>query len=66
MQENRALSEARIARFFDERILPAVYSNTTPLVISAWEVPGEPVEFSVARQATFTPFAEGTRWGKPW
>ncbi|MEO7146303.1 MAG: glycoside hydrolase family 38 C-terminal domain-containing protein, partial [Terrimesophilobacter sp.] len=42
------------------------YSNTTPLVISAWEVPGEPVEFSVARQATFTPFAEGTRWGKPW
>ena len=66
MQQNQALSEARIARFFDERILPAVYSSTIPLTISAWEAPGEPVDFSVAKAAKFTPFIQGTRWGKPW
>lgn len=66
MYENRELNEARIARFVEERILPALYRGTSPLTVSAWEAPGEPVAFSVATRETFTPFVVGSRWGKPW
>ncbi len=66
MHENWALNEARVSRFVNERILPAIYRDTMPLEISAWEVPGEPVGFDVAVQSTYAPFTEGEMWGKPW
>lgn len=66
MYENRALGEARIDRFFNERLVPSVYRETAPLSISTWVVPGEPVDFTEARNATYAPFAEGHMWGRPW
>ncbi len=66
MHDNRLLSEARVARFVDERLMPAVYRRTAPLSLAAWEVDGEPVAFAIAAGQNFEHFDVGTPWGKPW
>lgn len=66
MHHDDALIEARIARFVPERLTPAVFRRSSPLTVTAWEVPDEPVPFATAIAADFTPFAVGTPWGKPW
>jgi alpha-mannosidase len=66
VHDNSELVRTRIARFVIERIAPAIYRERMPLVIEAWEVPGEPVPFAEAVQQSYTPFAVGTPWGKPW
>ncbi|SMG49972.1 alpha-mannosidase [Agreia pratensis] len=66
MHENTALIRARIRRFVSERITPALYRSSSPLTMSAWEVPDEPVPFAEAMNQGFQPFETGTLWGKPW
>ena len=66
MHDNTALVEARIDRFVRDRIVPAVYRRAVPLTLTAWEVPGEPVPFADAVGQTFTPFAAGQAWSRPW
>ncbi|HAM25581.1 MAG TPA: alpha-mannosidase [Microbacteriaceae bacterium] len=66
MHDNSRLVLARIARFVDERITPAIYPTTRPLDLAAWEVPDEPVPFAEAVGQSFEPFAVGRPWGKPW
>lgn len=66
MHDKSALIEARIGRFIRERIAPALYRETAPVTILAWDVPGEPVPFSQASAATYRPFAVGDEWGAPW
>ncbi|HXH34943.1 MAG TPA: glycoside hydrolase family 38 C-terminal domain-containing protein [Plantibacter sp.] len=66
MHHDDPLIEARIARFVPERLTPAVFRRSTPLTVSAWEVPDEPVPFADAIAAEYTPFSVGTPWGKPW
>ena len=66
MHDNSALIRARIRRFVSERVAPALYRVSSPLTISAWEVPDEPVPFSEAQGQDFTPFSIGQHWGKPW
>ena len=68
MHDDSALVRARIQRFLEERIAPAVYLATAPVEITAWEVPGEPVPFAEATGpgASYAPFALGTAWGRPW
>lgn len=66
MHDNSRLVLARIARFVDERITPAIYPTTRPLDLAAWEVPDEPVPFAEAVGQPFEPFAVGRPWGKPW
>ncbi|MBI4884861.1 MAG: alpha-mannosidase, partial [Actinobacteria bacterium] len=69
MHDNAPLVERRIRRELLERLLPAVYPSSRPLQVQAWEVPGEPVSFAEAAEALAThgsPFAIGTRWGRPW
>ncbi|TFD47684.1 alpha-mannosidase [Cryobacterium sp. TMT1-2-1] len=66
VHDNSTLIRARIRRCVSERVAPAVYRASAPLVVSAWEVPDEPVPFAEARRQAFTPFAVGRRWGKPW
>ena len=58
--------EERLARFRAERLLPALYRETVPLEITAWEVPDEPVPFSEAVGQDFAPFELGTAYGPPW
>ncbi|MCR2826016.1 alpha-mannosidase [Microbacterium sp. zg.Y909] len=66
MHRNDRLALQRIDRLSRDRLAGALYRETTPLTITAWEVPGEPVPFSEAVRAEYTPFEVGGRWGKPW
>jgi alpha-mannosidase len=68
MHFSRSQVELRVARFRSERILPALYRERSPLTITAWDVPDEPVPFETMREHTgeFRPFSIGEAWGKPW
>ena len=66
MHDNSALVQARIRRFEDERLRPAVYPRSVALELAAWLVPGEPVPFGDAVAQEFAPFTAGTRWGRAW
>lgn len=66
MHDKNASVRARIVRFQNERIVPAIYRQRIPLTIEAWEVPAEPVPFAAAAGQLYTPFAIGQAWGKPW
>lgn len=66
MHDSVGLVEARIRRFLDERLIPAVYARTTPLTLESWTAAGEPVPFAEAVTQPFRPFTTGTPWGRPW
>ncbi|HZA04061.1 MAG TPA: glycoside hydrolase family 38 C-terminal domain-containing protein [Propionibacteriaceae bacterium] len=66
MHDDVARVERRVARFLDERLRPAVYRRQSPLTVSSWDAPGEPVDFATAYAATYTPCAPGQAWGPPW
>lgn len=66
MHDDSALVRARIDRFVEERVKPALYRARAPLEVTAWEVPDEPVSFAEAVVQRFQPFAVGSAWGKPW
>ncbi|SMG47942.1 alpha-mannosidase [Agreia pratensis] len=59
-------SAARVDRFLGEYLPTAIVHESVPVAAGAWTVAGEPVPFSAARDADFTPMASGTRWGEPW
>ncbi|QAY70758.1 alpha-mannosidase [Xylanimonas protaetiae] len=66
MHDTSRLVEARLDRFVDERLTPAVYRRTTPLTVTRWEAPGEPVPFADAVAHRFEPFGAGQAFGRPW
>ncbi|MFD9816646.1 alpha-mannosidase [Streptomyces sp. NPDC059080] len=66
MHDDRALTEARLARVLDERIRPALYSASVPLEVSAWVAPGEPVPVAEGIAAPHSPVTVGDAWGAPW
>ncbi|MEU0956421.1 glycoside hydrolase family 38 C-terminal domain-containing protein [Streptomyces niveus] len=66
MHDDRTLVEGRLERALRQFIRPAQYAARTPLVLSVWDVPGEPVPVEQALQATYEPFHTGTPWGPPW
>lgn len=66
MHDNSALIEARIRRFLQERLRPAVYRRRVPLTLESWDAPGEPVPFAEAVGQAYRPFAVGMPWGRPW
>ena len=66
MHDDSALVRARIDRFVEERVKPALYRARAPLEVTAWEVPDEPVPFAAAVVQRFEPFTVGSAWGKPW
>lgn len=66
VHDDREIAEARIRRMVRERIRRSVHGERSPLEVTAWEVPGEPVPVDVARAADFVPFPVGGQWGKPW
>lgn len=66
MHDNSSLVEARIQRFVQERLHPAVYARTERVELQSWIAPGEPVPFADAVTQTFEPFAVGTAWGRAW
>ncbi len=66
MHNDLQLVEARIRRELTERVLPAVYSASIPLVVEAWDAPGEPVPYAEAVAGEYRHFEVGDRWSRPW
>ncbi|MGQ4730650.1 alpha-mannosidase [Streptomyces sp. Ju416(a)] len=66
MHDDRTLVEDRLERALHQFVRPAQYAARTPLAVSVWHVPGEPVPVAEAVGAVFAPFTVGTEWGKPW
>ncbi len=66
MHNDLKLVEARIRRELHERVLPAVYTESIPLIAAAWDVPGEPVSFDEAMAGDYRSFAVGGHWSRPW
>ena len=66
MHNDLTLVEARVRRELTERVLPAVYRDSMPLTVSAWDAPGEPVTFAEATAGDFRPFTVGDHWSRPW
>ncbi|SDC34986.1 alpha-mannosidase [Sanguibacter gelidistatuariae] len=66
MHDKSTLITARLDRFVRDLLEPAIYRARSPLTVTSWDVPDEPVPFAEARAADFTPFAAGSPWGKPW
>ena len=66
MPDDRAMILPRLARLRRERIRPALYRATSPVTITAWTAPGEPVPFSEAAEQAYAPVAIGSAWGAPW
>lgn len=63
---NPHLTERRAHRMLHEQVQAAVYAETLPLQLTAWEAPGEPVAFAEAVGASYAPMTTGTPWGLPW
>ncbi|MET7855880.1 glycoside hydrolase family 38 C-terminal domain-containing protein [Streptomyces sp. NPDC005318] len=66
MHDDRTLVEGRLERALQQFIRPAQYGARTPLTLSVWHAPGEPVPVAEALKATYEPFGTGTEWGSPW
>lgn len=66
MHDDRELVEARLKRFVDDHLAPALYRDARPLAASAWPVPGEPVPFADAFSNEFAPVPLGWSWGTAW
>ncbi|MET7358162.1 glycoside hydrolase family 38 C-terminal domain-containing protein [Streptomyces sp. NPDC005562] len=66
MHDDRLLVEGRLERALRQFIRPAQYARRTPLTLSVWHAPGEPVPVATALDAVYEPFETGTAWGNPW
>ncbi len=66
MHDDSPMVEKRLERVLRDRLRPAVYAESVPLTVTAWEAPGEPVPAAEAIQATYAPFAVGDAWGPAW
>lgn len=66
MHDDRTLVEGRLERALHQFIRPAQYADRSPLGLSVWHAPGEPVPVVEAMKGTYEPFTTGTEWGSPW
>lgn len=66
MHDDRLITEARIDRFFRERITPAIYRRAVPLAAERWDAPGEPVALEDALAHEFRPVGPEEQWGPAW
>ncbi|MBT2552269.1 glycoside hydrolase family 38 C-terminal domain-containing protein [Arthrobacter sp. ISL-5] len=66
MHDDRRITEVRLDRFIRERITPAIYTRSTPLSLTSWDVPDEPVPVMEALRQEFLPQEHGAPWGRPW
>ncbi|MFD7943522.1 alpha-mannosidase [Streptomyces sp. NPDC059744] len=66
MHDDRTLVEGRLERALHQFIRPAQYADRSPLGLSVWHAPGEPVPVAEAMKGTYEPFTTGTEWGSPW
>ncbi|MCY1136507.1 glycosyl hydrolase-related protein [Actinoplanes sp. Pm04-4] len=66
MHDNDGQALLRIGNVLSNQLGPRLYRRISPLTVTAWEAPGEPVPFAEAVAQSFEPFAAGQGWSKPW
>ena len=70
MHDNSSFVRSRLKPFRQEYLPAALYCERTPLRLTRWDAPDEPVPFSHAVTQPFEPFVAGageeSRWGRPW
>ncbi|MDE9365930.1 glycoside hydrolase family 38 C-terminal domain-containing protein [Luteipulveratus sp. YIM 133132] len=70
MHDQSSFIRSRLHRFRQEYLPAALYRERTPLRLTRWDVPDEPVPFAEAVVAEFVPFVAGagaeSHWGSPW
>ncbi|UUX59634.1 alpha-mannosidase [Glutamicibacter halophytocola] len=66
MHDDTSLTTGRVKRVLQERVLPAIYSQSVPLKVSWHELPGEPVTPGEGLALEFSPTQVGTSWGAAW
>ncbi|WP_159614142.1 glycoside hydrolase family 38 C-terminal domain-containing protein [Glutamicibacter sp. JC586] len=66
MHDDTSLTTGRVKRVLQERVLPAIYSDSIPLEVSWHELPGEPIAPAEALALNYTSTAVGTQWGAAW
>ena len=68
MHDDAVLVERRIRRELSERLMPAMYSASVPMHVTAWDAPGEPVPYVEAMAglaADGRDFTIGNKWSRP-
>ena len=66
MHDDASLTTGRVKRVLEERIRPAIYSDSVPLHVSWHELPGEPIPPAEGLQLEYAPTTVGTPWGAAW
>ncbi|HRB05041.1 MAG TPA: hypothetical protein PLP26_16830, partial [Ilumatobacteraceae bacterium] len=69
MHDDAMLVERRIRRELSERLMPAMYSASVPMQVTAWDAPGEPVPYAEAMAGIASEgreFTIGDKWSRPW
>ncbi len=66
MHDDISLTTGRVKRVLQERVLPAIYSDSIPLEVSWHELPGEPVTPTKGLALDYVPAQVGTSWGAAW
>jgi len=66
MHEDVPLTVGRTTRVLEERIWPAVHSDTVPVTVEWHELPGEPIPPAEGPALDYTPYEVGTPWGAAW
>ncbi|HZC73089.1 MAG TPA: glycoside hydrolase family 38 C-terminal domain-containing protein [Jatrophihabitans sp.] len=66
MHRTLADLDQRIERTLAQRLIPAIYSDTEPVVVTAAHLPGEPIPVAEALALDYAPFEVGTPWGRAW
>lgn len=66
MHDDTSLTTGRVKRVLQERVRPAIYSDSLPLTVSWHELPGEPVTPAEGLTLDYSPTQVGTPWGAAW
>ncbi|MEJ7647596.1 MAG: hypothetical protein WKF57_00910 [Nakamurella sp.] len=66
MHDDIPLTIGRARRVLDERISPAVYTESVSLTVGAHQLPGEPVPPAEGLALQFEPYQVGAPWGPAW
>ncbi|MDQ6658831.1 MAG: glycosyl hydrolase-related protein [Actinomycetota bacterium] len=65
MHDDRHLTAGRLQRML-RRVRDGIYSLSTPVELSRWDAPGEPVSVAEGLAARYAPTSVGDPWGPPW
>ncbi|MFI5895572.1 alpha-mannosidase [Actinoplanes sp. NPDC051513] len=66
MHDDIPLTVGRATRVLNERIRPAIYTDSVPFEVAFHELAGEPIPPADALKRDYEPYAVGTPWGPAW